>query len=191
MVTGIRDRAALPRPVLVAVIALPLLLVAGAAVIALVGRGAGGTAPAAAGASLALPAVPAPAAGSADCAALLARLPQRIRSGTAQLDRRPLADPAPPGAAAWGVETTAILRCGLDRPAELTRTAELLEVSGVRWLRLTEGDQATEGTSTWVAVDRPVYVVLTVPDTAGTGPLQDVSTAIGATLPARQVEPVR
>ena len=190
---------------LVAVIALPLLLAVAAAMIALTTRGAdgadgaygtsgagapgpaGGTA---AGTALGLPAVPAPAAGSAECATLQAALPQRLQSGTAQLDRRPLAEPAPRGAAAWGaggLDETVILRCGVGRPAELTPTAVLLEVSGVRWLRL-PGEGAT---STWIAVDRPVYVALTVPDDAGTGPLQDLSATVGATLPTRRVEPVR
>jgi hypothetical protein len=34
-------------------------------------------------------------------------------------------------------------------------------------------------------------VALTLPDNSGTGPLQDVSNAIGATMAARPVEPAR
>jgi len=194
----------LPRPVLAVVIALPLLLAVCAAVLAIVagdnasdttGGNAGDTArdtaappPATeASAPLALPAVPAPAAGSPDCARLLAALPEWLPSGTARLDRRPLATPAPLGAAAWGVVQTVILRCGLDRPAELTATATLLDVSGVQWLQLPGQD----ATSTWVAVDRPVYVALTQPDDSGTGPLQDVSAAIKSTLSEQPVRPVR
>lgn len=193
--TGQRAPSSLPRPVLAAIVAMPLLLAVIAAIIALVaGRGTDGgpgdgTVLPAAGADspLVLPAVPAPAAGSPECAALVAALPARLQSGPEQLDRRPLATPSPTGAAAWGVQHTVVLRCGLDRPVELTPTAGLLEVNGVRWLRLPGQD----ATSTWVAVDRPVYVALTLPDNSGTGPLQDVSNAIGATMAARPVEPAR
>jgi hypothetical protein len=34
-------------------------------------------------------------------------------------------------------------------------------------------------------VDREVYAALTVPDTAGTGPLQEISDTVAAKLPAR------
>lgn len=165
---------------------LPLLLAAGAVVLART-VDHDGVAPAPqADAPLAVAAVPAPAADSPQCAALLAALPDRLQSGSTQLDRRPLAEPVPPGTAAWGAQRPAVLRCGLDRPAELTRTAALLQINGVRWLQLR--DQAAEVTS-WVAVDRAVYVVLTLADPTGTGPLQDVSSAITATLPAQPVQP--
>ena len=36
----------------------------------------------------------------------------------------------------------------------------------------------------YVAVDRPVYVIVTVPPALGSGPLQHVSDVVGATLPA-------
>lgn len=170
-------------------IGLPALLAAVVAVLALVSGGpasqTGEADRASAEEPLVLPAVPAPAAGSADCRALIEGLPGTIVSTGTRLERRVLAAPEPAGAAAWGPgQNPVTLRCGLDRPAELTRTASLLDVSGVRWLRL-----AGDGLSTWVAVDRPVYVALTFGDTAGTGPLQDVSAAITATLPAQRVQP--
>jgi Protein of unknown function (DUF3515) len=189
-----RVHGALPRPVYVVMIALPLLLAVAAAVIALVGPGTDNAGQPASAGSLVLPAVPAPAASGPECAALLAALPDRLQSGPVQLARRPLADPAPQGTAAWGVEVPVILRCGLDRPSELTPTAVLLEVSGVRWLRLPgtgTGTGTGANTSTWVAADRPVYVALTLSDDAGTGPLQDVSAAIRASLAERPVQPVR
>ena len=37
-----------------------------------------------------------------------------------------------------------------------------------------------------VVVDRPVYVALTVPEGSGTGPLQEVSDAVGEALPKRR-----
>ena len=80
-----------------------------------------------------------------------------------------------------------VLRCGLTRPAELTPDAALLEVNGVRWLQLTDAGPDPVVTS-YVAVDRPVYVVLTVPVEAGSGPLQAVADAVRATLPATAVD---
>lgn len=144
--------------------------------------------------SFALPEIAAPAAGSAECRTLLERLPAALTSpglkatdgaGGTELRRRSLAPPEPAGTAAWGRDGDIVtLRCGIDRPAELTRTAPLLEVSGVRWLRI-DG----EGLSTWVAVDRAVYLGLTFGDHAGTGPLQDLSETITGTLPAQRVQP--
>ena len=166
-------------------IGLPVLLAAVVAAIALLPGSHSGQ-DGRADEPLALAAVPAPSAGSADCHALIERLPDALVSaGSHRLGRRVLAAPEPAGAAAWGPDENLVtLRCGLERPAELTRTATLLDISGVRWLRL-----AGDGLSTWVAVDRPVYVALTQGDVIGTGPLQDVSSAITAALPAQRVQP--
>jgi hypothetical protein len=125
--------------------------------------------------------VDAPQAGSAQCTALLHGLPGTLANGTTPLRRRQLAAPAPPAAAAWGGDPV-VLRCGIERPPELTPTSELLDVDGVRWLRVT-----ADGAATWYAVDRASVVALTLPGNVGTGPIQDVSTAIGATMPARPV----
>ena len=127
---------------------------------------------------LALVPVPAPQAGSADCTTLITALPPELISNGAKLSRRALADPAPQATVAWGEPDAIVLRCGLERPPELTPTAQLRVVSGVQWLPV-EGD----GSSTWYVVDRNVYVGLTVPDTAGTGPLQQVSDTVAAKLP--------
>jgi hypothetical protein len=164
-------------------IGLPVLLAVAVAVIALLPGGDAGRD--SQDGPLTLPAVPAPAAGSDACRALLEGLPGTLVAAGARLDRRSIAAPEPAGAAAWGPDQNLVtLRCGLDRPAELTRTAPLLDVSGVRWLKL-----AGDGASTWVAVDRPVYVALTYGEAAGTGPLQDVSAAVTAALPAQPVQP--
>ena len=136
---------------------------------------------------LGLVSVPAPAADSADCMRLLAVLPDKLDDGDqGTLQRRRLAGPtasgaAPAGAAAWG-EPPVVLRCGLDRPAALTATSRLLMISGVQFLKLPNA-----GTSTWVAVDRPVYIVVDLPPTTGSGPLQQVATVIADILPQRDV----
>jgi len=132
---------------------------------------------------LGLATVPAPAAGSADCARLLAALPEQLDGGPlGALDRRHLSAPAPAGAAGWG-EPPVVLRCGLDRPADLTASSRLLSVSGVQFLEIPSG-----GTSTWVAVDRSVYVTVALPPTSGSGPLQQLATVIAHTLPQRGVD---
>ncbi len=130
--------------------------------------------------------VDAPAAGSPECAALLTQLDGALPSAGKTLQRLPVAEPAPVGAAAWGdrVGDPVVLRCGLGKPAELTPTSGLRAVSGVQWL-VVEGD----GASSWFAVDRAVYVVLTLPAGVGTGPLQTVSEVVGRVLPAQPVRP--
>jgi len=70
-----------------------------------------------------------------------------------------------------------VLRCGLDRPGDLAPTSELRTVSEVEWLVL-----SAAGSATWYVVDRPVYVALTLPADAGTGPLQDISATVRDTL---------
>jgi hypothetical protein len=124
--------------------------------------------------------VPAPAAASPECTALLAAVPSELTSNGTQLKPRTLAEPAPPATVAWGADDPLVLRCGLDRPPELTRTAALRLVNGVQWLQV-----PGEGASTWYVVDRAVYAALTVPDSAGTGPLQQISDAVAARLPPR------
>jgi Protein of unknown function (DUF3515) len=132
---------------------------------------------------LGLAAIPAPSAGSADCERLLAALPEKLDGGDmGALERRQLAAPVPAGVAGWG-EPPVVLRCGLDRPAELTATSRLLDVSGVQFLEI-----ASPGTSTWAAVDRPVYVAVALPPTSGSGPLQQIATVIANTLPQRDLD---
>lgn len=130
--------------------------------------------------------VDAPAAGSAECALLVRSLPEAMSNGTDSVRRLPIAEPAPQATAAWGggPGEPVVLRCGLNRPPELVRTAALREVSGVRWLPVTG-----VGATTWYAVDRAVYVALTIPDGTGTGPLQEISETIRTVLPAQPVRP--
>jgi hypothetical protein len=192
------QRRRLPVPVLVAV-GLPLLLATAVAAIARVGRmqgvevaGLGGGSSQAAPVApdtrpLAVVPVEAPDAAGAGCAALLAALPAELPADGATLPTRPLAEPVPPGTRAWAaVPRPVVLRCGLTRPVELTPTSALLEVNGVRWLRLDDGVPDPVVVS-YVAVDRPVYVVLTAPIEAGSGPLQVVADAVRQTFTATEV----
>jgi hypothetical protein len=71
-----------------------------------------------------------------------------------------------------------VLRCGLPRPEELTPSSPLIVIDGVSWLELSEPDRAT-----FVAVDRPVYVAVTMAHGLGSGPIQTLSDAVAAALP--------
>jgi hypothetical protein len=116
----------------------------------------------------------------------------RSASGSASGRRRPAATasdsrPVATGRPRVGGRTAsggAALRA--DASAELSPTSALLEVNGVQWLQLDDGLPEPEMTS-WVAVDRPVYVVLTAPTTAGSGALQTVADVIRQTLPRTDV----
>jgi hypothetical protein len=181
--TGPQAKTLSPPLVIALVLAGVLVLGIGIAGIVL-GTGGGTTnpAPTKAAATGPVPLVPvaAPLAGSAQCAALDRALPATLANGNTPLHRRALVAPAPQAAAAWGAgDTPVVLRCGIERPPELTSTSELLDVSGVRWFQVTGN-----GAATWYAVDRAAVVALTLPDGLNTGPIQDISAAISATMPA-------
>lgn len=123
----------------------------------------------------------APGASTPACTALTAALPNELGG----LPRRTIEqadDPSLTGVAAWG-EPAVVLRCGVPTPAELTCTAAVQEVDGVAWLPLSIG-----GDTTYLAVDRSVRIALTVPRTVtSTGPWQEASTIVAATLPQRDI----
>lgn len=141
-------------------------------------------------APVAVAAVPAPQADAPECRSLMATLPEELGDFT----RAVAADPVPAGAAAWrsASGTTAgesvIMRCGLDRPAEFTVGSPLQMVDDVQWLRLEDPDTRR---STWVSVDRPVYVALTLPAGSGPAPIQALSGVIARTMPAMPIRPAR
>lgn len=132
---------------------------------------------------VAIPSVPAPKAASPECAALMAALPDQL----GDYRRAQAADPAPQSAAAWRAESDAdpvILRCGLDRPAEFVVGAPLQVVAPVQWFEVADTDR-----STWFAVDRPVYIALTLPSGSGPTPIQEISEAIAKAMPATPIDP--
>ena len=127
--------------------------------------------------------VPAPRAETPQCRALLDALPERL----GDYRRAEAADPAPAGAAAWQSAPDAepvILRCGLDRPAEFVVGAPLQVVDAVQWFEVTDA-----GRSTWFAVDRPVYIALTLPSGSGPTPIQQISEVIARTIAAEPIDP--
>ena len=172
--------------VLATAIALPLALVVGVLVAAYLAQRYPALKP------VALGPVPAPQASSPACTTLLAALPDDL----AGLSRAELADPAPEATVAWrstaaGADPTTdpvVLRCGLERPAEFDQAAPLVVVDGVSLLEISGADTGIPAT-TYVVVDRGVYVALTQPDGTGSGPLQDVAGVVAATLPAQPLDP--
>lgn len=158
---------------LIAAIAIPVLTVIAVLVGAVLARSA---AQPAANEPLPVVLVDQPGAAGAACTALMAALPDTLGAGT----RRPV-EGGGPGVAAWG-HPAITLRCGLPTPAELTCSSSLIEMDGVDWLQL-----SLPGTTTYLVADRAVRIALTMPDGAGTAPIQEASKVIGATLTEREV----
>jgi hypothetical protein len=142
---------------------------------------------------VAIASVPAPKADSAECRALLDALPDEL----GDYRRAAAADPVPAGAAAWQATPDGepvILRCGLDRPGDFVVGSPIQVVDTVQWFRVDEAGAGNEpaadqGRSTWFAVDRPVYVALTLPQRSGPTPIQTISEVIAKSLPAKPIDP--
>lgn len=132
---------------------------------------------------VAIAAAPAPQADSEACRALMNVLPDVM----GDYHRAQAAEPVPAGAAAWQSDPdgdAVILRCGLDRPDDFVASSPLQGVDDVQWFRI-PGD----GRTTWVTVDRPVYVALTLPDGSGPTPIQTMSRAVAKAMPATPLNP--
>lgn len=138
---------------------------------------------------VAISAVPAPAADGPDCRRLIDALPDQL----GDYERAPTVEPTPAGTAAWRAAPDAepvVLRCGLDRPADFVVGAPQQLVDAVAWFRVGEaGVGNDDGRSTWYAVDRAVYVALTLPAGSGPTPIQLLSATITDVLPPRPVDP--
>lgn len=166
-----------PRALLIAALGVAVLAVVGLLAVAAVRQAPEQPRP------VAVAAVPAPQADGAECGALMDALPDNL----GDYQRATLADPAPVGAAAWQSETQTepvILRCGLERPIDFVAGAPVQVVDEVSWFRIGE-----EGRSSWIAVDRPAYVALTLPDGSGPTPIQLLSGAIASAMPQVPVNP--
>lgn len=144
---------------------------------------------------VAIPSIPAPQADSQQCNDLLNALPEQL----GDFRRAPTVDPTPPATAAWRAEPDTepvVLRCGLERPTDFVVGTPLQVVDEVQWFRVndtgvpTSGNDADDqGRSTWYAVDRPVYVALTLPADSGPTPIQQISGQIARTMPAQEPAP--
>src|ERR1700727_3466666 len=128
-------------------------------------------------------AVPAPRAHDAACQKLVDALPPRL----GDYSRAALVHPAPVGSAAWqpaGEGDSVVLRCGLDRPADFVVGSPIQQVDRVQWFEVSQDQR-----STWYAVDRPVYLALTLPPGSGPPPIPQLSELVDRTMPARPVAP--
>lgn len=136
-------------------------------------------------APVAIASVPAPDANSTICQEFSKDLPDQLGDYT----RAPVANPAPVGAAAWrhsGGGDPVIVRCGVGRPAEFVVGSPIQVVNAVQWFRL---DDPVSDVSTWIAVDRAVYVGLTLPKHSGPTPIQSLSDVISRVAPAAPIRP--
>lgn len=171
-------------PALIATaVALPLMVLVGVIVFAVLATRSPVLEP------VVLGAAEAPEAESEQCTELIAAVPDEL----ADLTRAEIVEPVPAGTAAWqdpdDPEADAvILRCGLDRPHEFVQNSPLQVVGDVEWLEV-DGTEDGLDSSTWTAVDRGVYIALTLPTGSGSGPIQAMSTTIDATLPAQELDP--
>lgn len=171
------DRDGPPRGALIAALAVAATAVVALLVVAALRQTPPRPAP------VAIAAAPAPDADGDACHALLAGLPD----GMGDYHRATAVEPVPAGAAAWQSDANAepvILRCGIERPVDFVTSSPLQVVDDVNWFRI--GDQ---GFTTWVSVDRPVYVALTLPDGSGPTPIQLISGAVAKALPAVKPNP--
>lgn len=177
-----RRRSGHSPAVIATAIALPAALVVGVVVAAVFAQRSPVIAP------VAVASAPAPDSGAAACSTLLSSLPDDL--GGAR--RATLVAPAPAGAAAWRTDDESadplILRCGTPRPVEFTRSAYLTGVDGVQFLEIRGAEQGPSATS-YVNVDRGVYITLTLPNGSGSGSVQQLAELIAAKLPAKPLDP--
>jgi len=110
----------------------------------------------------------------ASCPALMAGLPLELAGEPS----RPVQSDTP-FAYAWG-EPPIVLVCGVDRPPGLDPTSPLIQINGVNWfVDTSDPDQVV-----WTAVDRPVYVQVTVSADTDSAPVTALGPVIGDALPA-------
>lgn len=169
-------------PVVVAAVIIPLALLAGALVLV---RSMGDEAAEVAATEpyTAVP-LPSPGAESPACTALIEALPPAL----GEANQVSLTEPAPAGTAAYRMPDgePVVVRCGLPAPPSFVVGVGLQEVNAVQWFNEADPDPAVTS-STWVAVDRPEFVAVTLPEGSGTGPIQDLSDALTASM--EEIEP--
>jgi hypothetical protein len=130
---------------------------------------------------------PVPRSTTADrlCPGFLAKLPEKVGG---QGRRRVNAQKA--YFLAWGAPPV-IVQCGVPLPKGFTVGTQTIDIAppkstdSVRWFE-------TGSSGVWTAVDRDVYIAVTVPDGGDTtGTLQTIGAVILKTLPARPIRPAR
>jgi hypothetical protein len=115
----------------------------------------------------------------ASCPALMSGLPLDLMG---EPSRRVQSDS--PFAYAWG-DPPVVLICGVDRPAGWVVGKSAIQINGVQWYVDTDDPDTT----VWTAVDRPVYVQVTLPATVDSAPVTALTTQIAQALPYRDPTP--
>ena len=132
---------------------------------------------------------PVPRTAEADklCPGFLAALPNKLNG---QERRRVNAQKA--YFLAWG-SPPVIVQCGVPRPPKFTIGSQTIGIAPdpkkpgaqIQWFE-------NSAAGIWTAVDRDVYIAVTVPEGGdATGNLQSVGVAIAKTLPPRPIRPAR
>jgi len=118
------------------------------------------------------PAEPAAAA----CRALVADLPPEVLGAGS----RPV-EPDGALAAAWG-DPPILLRCGVPKPADLTRSSPCIEINGVGWF----AEKASRG-YVFTTVGRAAYAEVSVPSEYAppSNALVDLAAAVRRSVPQR------
>ncbi len=127
-----------------------------------------------------VPSPPASAGASRYCPRLLAAVPLAL----GDLRARPV-DSSSPFVGAWG-EPAVLLRCGVPRPPGFVVGVQTIVVNGVTWYPEPHGNRTV-----WTAVDRAVYVEVSVPTGYASAPVAVLSTDVVRTLPAAPIRPGR
>ena len=78
-----------------------------------------------------------------------------------------------------------VLICGVDRPAGFVATSGLIQIDAVQWYV----DDSDPDTVVWTAVDRSVYVQLSIPSSLDSASATELSDIIAKVLPAQQPQP--
>jgi len=122
---------------------------------------------------IAVSAPPANAAAESPCAQVLSALPITL----GQLAPRVVhAEPDSPNVVAWG-DPAVVLRCGVSRPAGFDPVAQVYLLGGVYWLPVKQ-----KNATVWTAIDRAVYVEVTVPAKQAFQPLPLLGAAVAKKL---------
>ena len=118
-------------------------------------------------------------AADASCPALMSALPLDLTGEQS----RPVQS-ASPFAYAWG-DPPIVLVCGVDRPAGFDATASIIQIENVQWFV----DTSNPDVVVWTAVDRPVYVQVTLPSSVDSAPVTLLSPVVAGALPAQEPQP--
>jgi hypothetical protein len=165
-------------------ITVPFIVIVGLAIGAVFGSGDSGSG--SHSSSRALPALtpsapPHAAAETAACARVLAELPRQLGRLQPRVVRP---HPDSPFIVAWG-EPPVVLRCGVDRPAELKAGSSAVFQSGGTESGPFYDVTRSGSANVWTTVDRGPYISITVPAKyQGSAVLPPLSAAIAKALPA-------